>query len=108
MNAAESEVAKLLNARLGEVGKVTDLTLGRGSFRLTLELAGQGAPVALFAEGLRWNTEGDQLVVRWDRAGSDLRWADALVRTLGERAGHAIRLPDSLRLAPVKLLLPRG
>jgi hypothetical protein len=108
MNAAESEVAKLLNARLGDVGQVTDLSLGRGSFRLTLDLAGQGAPVTLHAEGLRWNTEGDQLVIRWDRAGSDLRWADTLVRALGERSGHRVSLPDSLRLMPVKLLLPKG
>lgn len=108
MNAAESEVAKLLDARLGGAGKVTDLSLGRGSFRLTLELSGQGAPVTLFAEGLRWNTEGDQLVVRWDKAGSDLAWADSLVRALGERAGHKVSLPDSLRLMPIKLLLPRG
>jgi len=108
MNAAESEVAKLLNARLGDFGKVTDLSLGRGSFRLSVDLAGQGAPVTLFAEGLRWNTAGDKMFIRWDRAGSDLAWVDALVRTLGERSGHQVSLPDSLRLMPIKLLLPKG
>ncbi len=108
MNVAETEVAKLLNARLGDVGKVTDVSLGRGSFRLTLDLAGQGTPVTLFADGLRWSTESDHLVIRWDCAGSDLAWADALVRTLGERSGHKVSLPDSLRLMPIKLLLPKA
>lgn len=108
MNAAEAEIARLLDARLGEVGRVSDLALGRGSVRLTLELAGQGSPVELSAEGLRWDTEDGQLVLRWERAGSSLAWADALIRALGERARHEVRLPDSLRLAPLKLLLPRG
>lgn len=108
MNAAEAEIARQLTARLGEAGKVADLALGRGSVRMVLELAGQGAPVELRAEGLRWSTEGDQLVVRWESVGSSLPWVDALLRALAERAGGALRLPDSLRLAPIKLLLPRG
>lgn len=108
MNAAESELARLLTARLGEAGRVTGLSLGRGSVRLTLELAGQGAPVELHADGLRWTTEEGQLVVRWDKAGSSLAWADALLRALAARANHELRLPDSLRLMPLKLILPRG
>lgn len=108
MNAAESELAKLLTARLGEAGKVTDLALGRGSLRLTLELAGQGAPVELHAEGLRWTTEDGHLVVRWDKAGSSLAWADAFLRAIAARVNHEVRLPDSLRLMPIKLILPRG
>lgn len=108
MNPAEAEIARQLTARLGEAGRVSELSLGRGSVRITVELAGQGAPVELRAEGLRWSTEGDQLVVRWDTVGSSLPWVDALLRTLAERSGGALRLPDSLRLAPIKLLLPRG
>lgn len=108
MNAAEAEIARQLSARLGEAGRVTDLALGRGSVRVTLELAGQGSPVELHAEGLRWSTEGDQMVIRWERAGCSLAWVDALIRTLAARSGDALRLPDSLRLAPIKLLLPRG
>ena len=108
MNAAETELARMLSARLGDIGKVTDLTLGRGSARLTLELAGQGAPVELSARGLRWSSEGGQLVIRWDGAGSTLAWVDRLIATLSARSGNALRLPDSLRLMPLKLLLPRA
>ena len=108
MNAAEAEIAKLLSARLGEAGKVSAVALGRGSLRLTLDLAGQGAPVDLHAEGIRWSTEGDQLIVRWEKAGSSLPWVDALIRALAARANHELRLADSLRLMPLKLILPRG
>lgn len=108
MNAAEAEIARLITARLGDAGAVTDVALGRGSLRLTLELAGQGAPVELSAEGLCWSTEDGTLVIRWEKAGSSLAWADRLIRTLGERSGRAVRLPDSIRLMPIKLLLPRA
>lgn len=108
MNPAEAEIARQLGARLGEAGKVTAVSLGRGSVRLTLELAGQVAPVELRADGLRWQTEDDRMVIRWDAAGSSLPWVDALIRSFSERAGREIRLPDSLRLMPLKLLLPRG
>lgn len=108
MNAAETELARMLSARLGEMGKVTDIALGRGSVRLTLELAGQGAPVELSAEGLRWSSEADQVVIRWDSAGSTLAWADRLIATLSARSGNTLRVPDSLRLLPLKLLLPKA
>jgi len=108
MNAAESELARMLSARMGEMGKVSDVTLGQGSVRLTLDLAGQGSPVELHAEGLRWSNEGDQVVIRWDRAGSSLPWVDRLMLKLAERAGNELRIPDSLRLLPIKLLLPRA
>lgn len=108
MNPAEAVLAKALGDRLGGAGKVTSLSLGRGSARLTLELLGQPAPVDLFAEGLSWTTEGEHLVLRWESAGSSLEWADLLIREAGRRCGHRARIPDGLRLAPLKLLLPRA
>jgi hypothetical protein len=108
MNFAESEIAKLLSSKLGEAGRVTHLALGAGSIRMTLELSGQGAPVDLFAEGITWTKDGDMLVVRWKQVGSSLTWAHSLLQTLAEKAHHEIRLPDSLRMAPLKLILPKA
>lgn len=108
MNATEAELAKMVSARLGDIGKVTDITLGRGTVRLTLELAGQGAPVELHAHGIRWSSEGDHVVIRWESAGSTLTWADRLIATLAARSGNELRVPDSLRLLPLKLILPKA
>ncbi len=108
MNFAESEIAKLLSSKLGEAGRVTHLALGAGSIRMTLELSGQGAPVDLFAEGITWTKDGDTLVVRWKQVGSSLTWAHSLLQTLAEKAHHEIRMPDSLRMAPLKMILPKA
>ncbi|MFN7339904.1 MAG: hypothetical protein ACK5VI_02360 [Opitutia bacterium] len=108
MNPAESAVAKALGDRLGGAGKVLSVALGRGSARITLELRGQPAPVEVFAEGLAWRPDGDHLVVSWETAGSSLEWADILIREAGRRCDRQARIPDSLRLTPLKLLLPRA
>lgn len=108
MNPAEAVLAKALGDRLGGAGRVSALSLGRGSVRLTLELRGQPGPVDLFAEGLAWTPDGDHLVLRWESAGSSLEWADLLIREAGRRCERRIRVPDGLRLAPLKLLLPRA
>jgi hypothetical protein len=108
MNPAEAAVAKAVGDRLGEAGRVSAVALARGSARVTLELRGQTAPVEVFAEGLAWRAEGDQLVIRWERVGSSLEWMDILLREEGRRRGGRISLPDSLRLLPLKLLLPRA
>lgn len=108
MSPAEAALAKALGERLGEAGRVASVSLGRGSLRLVLELRGQPRPVELYAEGARWEQDGDHLVVSWERAGSDLEWADILLRAAGERAGRRLRLPDGLRMLPLKLLLPRA
>jgi hypothetical protein len=108
MNPAEAALAKALGDRLGDAGRVTDLSLARGAVRMTLELRGQPEPVGLFAEGLSWTSDGDHLVVRWETAGSSLEWVDLLIREAGRRCDRRVRLADSLRLAPIKLLLPRG
>lgn len=108
MSPAEAALARAISERLGAAGKATSVSLGAGSVRLTLELAGQAAPVEVFAEGARWEQDGDHVVVRWERAGSSLEWADALIRAAGERSGRRLRLADGLRLVPLKLILPRG
>lgn len=108
MNPAEAAVAKLIGARLGAAGSVRAVALGRGSLRLTLDLVGQGGPVEIAAEGLRWEPDGDRVIVRWDRLSSTLPWVDALLADHTRRAGGCARLADGLRLAPLKFLLPRA
>jgi len=108
MNPAEAAVAQALGDRLGDAGKVAAVVLGRGSARITLELRGQPAPVEVFAEGVTWRPDGDHLVLTWETAGSSLEWADALIREAGRRCDRRARIPDSLRLLPLKLLLPRA
>ncbi len=108
MNPAEAAVARAIEGRLGDAGKVASVALGRGSARVTLELRGQPVPVELHAEGLAWRPDGDHLVLSWEDAGSSLEWADILIREAGRRCDRQARIPDSLRLAPLKLLLPRG
>lgn len=108
MNPAEAAVARLLGERLGAAGTVRSVALGRGSVRLALDLAGQGATVEVAAEGLRWEPDGDHVVVRWDRLASSLPWVEALLGEVTRRTGGRARVPDGLRLAPLKLLLPRA
>jgi len=108
MSPAEAALAKVLGDRLGAAGRVAAVSLGRGSLRVRVELRGQPAPVEVFAEGACWEPDGDHVVVRWEREGSSLEWADTLLRAEGERAGRRLRLRDGLRLVPLKLLLPRA
>ncbi len=107
MSPAEAALAKLLGDRLGDIGAVREVALGKGSVRLVLDLAGQPGSVELSAEGLSWEPDGDAVVLRWTRVGSSLPWLDRIGAALSERAGNQLRLPDSLRLVPLKLLLPR-
>jgi hypothetical protein len=108
MNPPEAIVARLLSERLGTAGKVLSVSLDKGEVHLKLELRGQPTPVELFAEGLRWEPDEGYIILRWDRAGSSLEWADALLRETGERNGRSLRLKDGLRLLPLKALLPRS
>ncbi len=107
MSPAEAALAKLIGDRLGDAGSVRAVALGKGEVRLTLDLAGQGAPVEIHAEGLGWHPQGDRVVVSWTRLGSSLAWLDRLAAAASARAGHRLAVPDSLRLLPLKLLLPR-
>ncbi len=107
MSPAEAALAKLLGDRLGDIGAVRAVALGKGSVRVTLDLAGQPGPVEVSAEGLSWEPDGDAVVVRWTRVGSSLAWLDRLAAAASARAGDRVRVPDSLRLLPLKLLLPR-
>lgn len=107
MNAAEAALAKLVSERLGDAGTALSVALGRGEVRLVLELAGQPEPVAISAEGLSWEPDGDGVVVRWARVGSSLAWIERLAAAASARAGNKVRVPDSVRLLPLKLLLPR-
>jgi hypothetical protein len=108
MNAAEAIVARLLSERLGKAGKVLSISLDKGEANLKLELRGQPTTVELFAEGLRWEPHEGYIILRWDRAGSSLEWADVLLREASERSGRSLRLTDGLRLLPLKALLPRS
>jgi len=108
MSPAEAALAKLLSERLGDAGSVRSLALGKGSVRLELDLAGQPGPVEISAEGLSWEPDGEAVVVRWASVGSSLAWLDRLAAAASARAGNRLRVPDSLRLLPLKLLLPRA
>jgi hypothetical protein len=107
MSPAEAALAKLLGDRLGDIGAVREVALGKDSVRLVLDLAGQPGPVELSAEGLAWEPDGDAVALHWTRAGSSLPWLDRLAAALSARAGNRLRIPDSIRLVPLKLLLPR-
>ena len=107
MSPAEAALAKLLGDRLGDAGSVSEVALGRGTLRLVLDLAGQPGPVEIAAEGLTWEPDGDTVIVRWTRIGSSLEWLDKLAAAASARAGHRLRVADSLRLLPLKLLVPR-
>ena len=107
MNPAEAALAKLIGERLGDAGTVREVALGRGSLRLVLDLAGQHGPVEIAAEGLTWEPDGGEVVIRWTRIGSSLAWLDRLAAAASARAGHKVGVADSLRLLPLKLLIPR-
>ena len=108
MSPAEATLAKLVGERLGDAGTVRTLALGKGGLRLTLDLAGEAGPVEVWAEGLAWHPEGDRVVVSWSRLGSSLAWVDRLMAAASARAGNRLGMRDSLRLLPIKLLLPRA
>lgn len=108
MNPAEAAIARALAERLGKAGTVVAVALAAGSARFTLELRGQPGTVDLFAKGLAWRPDGDHLLLSWEEAGSSLEWADILIREAGRRCERRVRLPDSLRLLPLKLLLPKA
>lgn len=107
MSPAEAALAKLLGDRLGDIGSVRAVALGRGSVSVVLDLAGQPGPVEVAAEGLTWEPDGDAILVRWTRVGSSLAWLDRVAAAASRRAGDRLRMADSLRLLPLKLLIPR-
>lgn len=107
MNPAEKALAKILNERLGPAGNVRQLTLGRGSIEVTLELTGQLEAVTLRASGLSWESKDNQLTLRWEILESSLPWLQHFLQELSQRMHHQATLADSLKWVPLKLIIPK-
>lgn len=108
MNPAEKALANYLSERLGPAGMVRQLTLGKGSLSVVLELSGQVEAVTLRAEGLSWESKGDQVVLHWQRLESSLAWLQHVLNEVSHRMQHQVSFADSLKWLPLKLMIPKA
>ena len=107
-NFINQQIISALNQKFGEVGQVDDLSFSSDSVSVTLNLAGEPAPVTLEAHGLAWNVSDGKMHVHFSELRCpEKRWVQETFKIVAEKTGREISFPDSIKLMPLKMLLQK-
>lgn len=103
------QIMPLVNGAIGEkVGNMTDFAFSGGNLTLTIELKGEeGAPVSLKINGIAYRVEDGKMNIYFDKAEASRPWLQGILELVGEKTGNKFSIPDSMRLMPLKMLLPK-
>ncbi|MDR1816903.1 MAG: hypothetical protein LBR07_01705 [Puniceicoccales bacterium] len=101
------QLAKFLNSRLEDVGRVTALDVGRDGVTATLELRGEPEPLQLSLTGISWDAADGRFHLHYTGATASKEWLQALLVLLGKRFHQRVSLPDKFSLMPLKMLFPK-
>lgn len=102
------QIINALNQKFGAVGQVADLAFSKENVSVTLDLAGEPAPITLEVNGLCWNTSDGKMNLYFNElVCRDKIWIQEIFKLIAEKTGRVISFPDSLKLMPLKMLLQK-
>jgi len=107
-NFITDQIVNALNQKFGNIGQVANLDFSKDSVAITLNLAGEESPITLEAHGLSYSvSDGKMNLFFTDLVCREKRWVQEIFKIVAEKTGRVISFPDSLKLMPLKMLLPK-
>jgi len=107
-NFITDQIVNALNQKFGNIGQVADLDLSKDSVAITLNLAGEENQITLEAHGLSYSvTDGKMNLFFTDLVCREKQWVQEIFKIVAEKTGRVISFPDSIKLMPLKMLLPK-
>lgn len=107
-NFITDQIVNVLNQKFGKIGQVADLNLSKDAVKITLDLVGETHPVTLEAHGLSWSvSDGKMNLFFTELVCQEKLWVQEIFKIVAEKTGRVISFPDSLKLMPLKMLLPK-
>lgn len=103
------QIMPAVNNMIGEkVGNLTKFSFSGGNLILTLELKGEeDVPVELSINNIAYRVEGGNMNIYFESASASRPWLQGVFELIGEKTGNKFSIPDSMRLMPLKMLLPK-
>ena len=100
------QVVTFLNQRFGEVGEVTAFEFSRGNVSISLALKGEPEVVTLEVADLCYSVSDGKMNLHYSELRATKPWVQEIFRMVSEKTGRTISFPDSMKLMPLKMLLP--
>lgn len=101
------QIISFLNQRFGKIGEVSDVQFSGGNVSITIALAGEPEIVTLEVHNLSWNTAGGKMNLYYEELNATKLWIQEVFCVISEKTGKTISFPDSLKLMPLKMMLPK-
>ena len=102
-----NQILSAINQRFGNIGTATALSFSGGNVSLTLELNGEAEPITLEVRELAWNTSDGKMNLHFSDLLATKPWVQEIFRLVAEKTNRVISFPDSLKLMPLKMMLPK-
>ncbi|MCR5184342.1 MAG: hypothetical protein K6B46_06570 [Opitutales bacterium] len=98
-----------INNMIGDkVGNVTRFDFSGGNLALTIELKGEEKlPLELTISNIAYRVEDGKMNIYFETVTASRPWLSGIFEMVAEKTGKKFSIPDSMRLMPLKMLLPK-
>ncbi len=101
------QITDFLNQHLGEIGQVTDFDFSGGNVTISIALKGEKEIVTLRATELCYDVSDGKMNLYYSSLTATKEWLNEIFKMISAKTGNTFSFPDSLRLMPLKMLIPK-
>lgn len=107
-SAVLEKTKNILNEKFSTVGTIDDLKFSNGTASIRVLLRGESAPVYIEVAGLSYQTHSGRFILYFERIRClQKEWLQAIFDIFTEKLEKKIEFEDSLKLLPLKAILPQ-